>query len=130
MNCPDAPERLTWVETCERYPDAWVLLAEDDEEDRVIRSARVLDFDESMIAIMDRNDALPRHHAEPDRRPAVVVVDKAAPHTRSRRRSSWPRAWRHVLRQRIAPLTAVTILYLGASERSTATGFTSPSSPC
>ena len=48
MNCPDAPERLTWVETCERYPDAWLLLAEIDEEDRVIRSARVLDYDESM----------------------------------------------------------------------------------
>jgi len=59
MNCRDAPERLSWVEICERYPDAWVLLAEIDEEGHVIRSARVLDYDESMIAIMDRNDTLP-----------------------------------------------------------------------
>ena len=32
MTCPDAPKRLAWVETCERYPDAWVLLAEIEEE--------------------------------------------------------------------------------------------------
>jgi hypothetical protein len=43
MDCPDAPGRLTWVGICKRYPDAWVLLAEIDEKDRVIRSARVLD---------------------------------------------------------------------------------------
>lgn len=59
MNCPDARERVTWIEICQRYPDEWVLLAEIVEEDRIIRSARVLDHDESMIDIMDRNEALP-----------------------------------------------------------------------
>jgi hypothetical protein len=32
MSCPDASERLTWVEICVRYPDEWVLLAEIEEE--------------------------------------------------------------------------------------------------
>ena len=45
MNCPDARERVTWIEICQRYPDEWVLLAEIVEEDRSIRSARVLDHD-------------------------------------------------------------------------------------
>ncbi len=59
MNCADVPERLTWVEIRERYPDEWVFLGEIDEEDRAIKSARVLDHDLSMIDIMDRNDTLP-----------------------------------------------------------------------
>ena len=56
----DAPARLTWVEICERYPDEWVLLADIEKDDvRTIMFARVLDHDESMIDIMDRNEPLP-----------------------------------------------------------------------
>ena len=27
MNCPDARERVTWIEVCQRYPDEWVWIA-------------------------------------------------------------------------------------------------------
>ena len=52
--------RMTWVEICERYADEWVLLADVEYDDvRTVRFAGVLDHDESMIDIMDRNEALP-----------------------------------------------------------------------
>jgi hypothetical protein len=52
--------RMTWVEICERYADEWVLLADVEYDDvRTVRLAGVLDHDESMIDIMDRNEALP-----------------------------------------------------------------------
>lgn len=53
-------EKISWAEICKRYPDEWVMLA-DIEKDRsqAIVSARVLDHDESMIDIMDRNEPLP-----------------------------------------------------------------------
>jgi hypothetical protein len=59
MTCRDR-ERLTWAEICEAHSDEWVLLADvEDDENRAIRFARVLDHDESMIDIMDRNEPLP-----------------------------------------------------------------------
>ena len=49
-------ERLAWTEICERYSDEWLLLADiEADDDGAIRLARVLDNDESMIDIMDRN---------------------------------------------------------------------------
>jgi hypothetical protein len=60
MTLSSTPGRLTWTEICERYSDEWVLLADIDEDyDRAIRFARVLDHHESMIDIMDRNDTSP-----------------------------------------------------------------------
>lgn len=51
---------MTWVEICERYADEWVLLADLEYDDvRTVRLAGVLDHDESMIDIMDRNESLP-----------------------------------------------------------------------
>jgi hypothetical protein len=59
MTCR-ARERLTWAEICERHWDEWVLLADvEQDNDRSISFARVLDHDESMIDIMDRNEPLP-----------------------------------------------------------------------
>jgi hypothetical protein len=56
----DPPERLSWMVICEHYPDEWVLLADIEEDNaKAIASARVLDHDESMIDIMDRNESLP-----------------------------------------------------------------------
>lgn len=56
----DVPGRLIWAEICKRYPDEWVLLADIEEDHaRTIVRARVVDHDDSMIDIMDRNDALP-----------------------------------------------------------------------
>jgi hypothetical protein len=53
-------ERLTWAKICEHHWDEWVLLADVEEDgDRAIRFARVLDHDESMTEIMDRNETLP-----------------------------------------------------------------------
>ena len=56
------PERLTWVEIRKRYPDEWVLLALDEieqEDDRTVRSAHVLDHDNSLLDMMDRTDPMP-----------------------------------------------------------------------
>ena len=50
-------ERLAWIEICQRYRDEWVLLADVEEDDGAIGFARVLDHDESMNVIMDRNQA-------------------------------------------------------------------------
>ena len=53
-------ERLTWAKIREHHWDEWVLLADvEEDDDRAIRFARVLDHDESMIKIMDRNEPLP-----------------------------------------------------------------------
>lgn len=53
-------EAISWAEICSRYADEWVYLADVKEDDkRRVVSGRVLDHDESIIAIMDRNGALP-----------------------------------------------------------------------
>lgn len=52
--------KISWAEICKRYPDEWVLLTDIEEDHvRAIISAHVLDHDESMIDIMDRNEPLP-----------------------------------------------------------------------
>ncbi len=53
-------EAISWTEIRSRYPDEWVYLAGVVEDDkRQVVSGRVLDHDESIIDIMDRNRALP-----------------------------------------------------------------------
>lgn len=56
---PDV-DKVSWPEICERHPDEWVLLAHIEKDHaQAIVCARVLDHDESMIDIMDRNEPLP-----------------------------------------------------------------------
>ena len=51
--------KSSWAEICKRHHDGWVLLAEIEGDDaRAITFARVVDHDESMIDIMDRNEPL------------------------------------------------------------------------
>lgn len=53
-------EKISWAEIRERYLDQWVMLADIEEaQTPAIVSARVLDHDDSMIDIMDRNEPLP-----------------------------------------------------------------------
>jgi hypothetical protein len=53
-------DKISWADICMDHPGEWVLLADiEKDRDRHIMSARVLDHDESMIAIMDRNEAMP-----------------------------------------------------------------------
>jgi hypothetical protein len=54
-----AASPLSWAEICSRFPDEWVYLADVEEDDkRRIVSGRVLDHDESISDIMERNEAL------------------------------------------------------------------------
>ncbi len=47
------PERLTWPEICQRYPDEWVMLVDldEDEDDPAIRSAVVIGHGPSRKAL-------------------------------------------------------------------------------
>jgi hypothetical protein len=51
-------ERLTWVEICARHSGDWLLLAAIEHEDghwSKVRTARVVDHDRSVRALLDRN---------------------------------------------------------------------------
>lgn len=58
--CGPSAALSTSAEISERHWDEWVLLADvEQDDDRSIKFARILDHDESMIDIMDRNESLP-----------------------------------------------------------------------
>ena len=57
---PEA-ERLTWVEICTRHSGDWLLLAEIEEDNSHwsrIRTARVIDHDRSVHALLDRDESV------------------------------------------------------------------------
>lgn len=54
------PQPPSWAEICESHPDEWVLLDKiEQEDDRTVRSARVLDHGHSVLDMMDRTDPMP-----------------------------------------------------------------------
>jgi hypothetical protein len=60
MSCQGDDDKSSWAEICRRHHDEWVLLTDVEYDDaRTVTFARVVDHDESVIDIMDRNDSLP-----------------------------------------------------------------------
>ncbi len=100
--------KSSWAEICERHHDVWVLLAEVESDDALaITFARVVDHDESMIDIMDRNEPLPGTTLiQTASQPLWWLTRPHLTNPRARRGGSWPRAGRDVHPRKTAPLNA------------------------